>query len=225
MSSRPKSVIIYANKTSDSCPITFVSSPLSSSSILSFDSGQLLNCNIITIDSEGRGDSSELSLVSGYEANTSLSMSPVSDAGQENKTIHSVNKLKRGRPKLEIISSLIESSDDNISAIRCNICKRCFPREKSLQAHIRIHTGERPYYCDFPECGRRFAQSGQLRTHQRLHTGEKPFICKAPGKLFKFKVIIFTHIFIYMYFLKNIKVAKIVSLTQIEDVQFIPNLE
>ncbi|RWS27942.1 zinc finger: C2H2 type-like protein [Leptotrombidium deliense] len=88
---------------------------------------------------------------------------------------------RRGRPKLEAITSLIISGTVSPSPIRCNVCSRVFPREKSLQAHLRTHTGERPYICDFPGCSRKFTQSGQLRTHQRLHTGEKPFVCAFKG--------------------------------------------
>lgn len=87
------------------------------------------------------------------------------------------NLQKRGRPKLEEISSLIKEGAQSKSPIRCRFCKRAFPREKSLQAHQRIHTGERPYRCTHPGCHKSFVQSGQLRTHQRLHTGEKPFRC------------------------------------------------
>lgn len=88
---------------------------------------------------------------------------------------------RRGRPRLDAITSLIREGSSSPSSIKCNVCNRVFPREKSLQAHMRTHTGEKPYRCDFPNCCRAFAQSGQLRTHQRLHTGEKPFVCSQPG--------------------------------------------
>ena len=90
-------------------------------------------------------------------------------------------QIKRGRPRAEIINHLIIEGSSSHSSIRCEICNRVFPREKSLQAHKRIHTGEKPYLCDYPSCGKAFTQSGQLKTHQRLHTGEKPFICTVLG--------------------------------------------
>ncbi|XP_020897495.1 zinc finger protein 367 [Exaiptasia diaphana] len=87
----------------------------------------------------------------------------------------------RGRPKADIVNKLIAEGKQSCSSIRCDVCGRVFPREKSLQAHKRTHSGERPYVCDFPNCGKSFVQSGQLKTHQRLHTGEKPFLCNADG--------------------------------------------
>ncbi|XP_058119432.1 uncharacterized protein LOC131287035 [Anopheles ziemanni] len=86
---------------------------------------------------------------------------------------------KRGRPRSEALTSLMVEGSISPSAIKCRYCHRVFPREKSLQAHLRTHTGERPYHCDYPGCTRAFTQSGQLKTHQRLHTGERPFICSA----------------------------------------------
>uniref|UniRef100_A0A8B9N1P0 Zinc finger protein 367 n=1 Tax=Accipiter nisus TaxID=211598 RepID=A0A8B9N1P0_9AVES len=93
---------------------------------------------------------------------------------------------RRGRPRADTVRDLIHEGEHSSSRIRCNICNRVFPREKSLQAHKRTHTGERPYLCDYPDCGKAFVQSGQLKTHQRLHTGEKPFVCSENGCLSRF---------------------------------------
>ncbi|NWX41076.1 ZN367 protein, partial [Steatornis caripensis] len=96
------------------------------------------------------------------------------------------NGIRRGRPRADTVRDLINEGEHSSSRIRCNICNRVFPREKSLQAHKRTHTGERPYLCDYPDCGKAFVQSGQLKTHQRLHTGEKPFVCSENGCLSRF---------------------------------------
>lgn len=88
---------------------------------------------------------------------------------------------KRGRPRADVINHLILEGSSSPSEIKCKACYRVFPREKSLQAHMRTHTGEKPYKCDYPGCSRAFTQSGQLKTHQRLHAGEKPFVCPAHG--------------------------------------------
>ncbi|CAB4064393.1 Zinc finger protein 367 [Lepeophtheirus salmonis] len=101
--------------------------------------------------------------------------------GNNNNPNNTGDSGKRGRPRADVISHLILEGSSSPSGIKCRVCSRVFPREKSLQAHLRTHTGERPYNCDYPGCNRAFTQSGQLKTHQRLHAGEKPFICSSPG--------------------------------------------
>ncbi|XP_063990962.1 uncharacterized protein LOC135169684 [Diachasmimorpha longicaudata] len=88
---------------------------------------------------------------------------------------------RRGRPRADALTNLMKQGSTSPSSIKCTFCNRVFPREKSLQAHLRTHTGERPYPCDYPGCTKAFTQSGQLKTHQRLHTGEKPFLCTESG--------------------------------------------
>ncbi|KAG9486855.1 hypothetical protein GDO78_006968 [Eleutherodactylus coqui] len=107
----------------------------------------------------------------------------VNGAGEDNALR---DGIRRGRPRAETVRDLINEGEHSSSRIRCNICNRVFPREKSLQAHKRTHTGERPYLCDYPDCGKAFVQSGQLKTHQRLHTGEKPFVCSENGCMSRF---------------------------------------
>uniref|UniRef100_A0A3Q0RIQ8 C2H2-type domain-containing protein n=1 Tax=Amphilophus citrinellus TaxID=61819 RepID=A0A3Q0RIQ8_AMPCI len=66
----------------------------------------------------------------------------------------------------------------------CNYCGKCFTSSRSLETHVRVHTGERPYSC--AQCGKRFTQSGHLKTHQSVHTGERPFACEHCGKRFTY---------------------------------------
>ncbi|XP_054508708.2 zinc finger protein 367 [Agelaius phoeniceus] len=106
--------------------------------------------------------------------------------GSGGRLRHLKDGIRRGRPRADTVRDLISEGEHSSSRIRCNICNRVFPREKSLQAHKRTHTGERPYLCDYPDCGKAFVQSGQLKTHQRLHTGEKPFVCSENGCLSRF---------------------------------------
>ncbi|KAK1879730.1 Zinc finger protein 777 [Dissostichus eleginoides] len=64
----------------------------------------------------------------------------------------------------------------------CSYCGKWFTSGRSLETHVRVHTGERPYSC--AQCGKRFTQSGHLKTHQSVHTGERPFGCTHCGKRF-----------------------------------------
>ncbi|PSN52055.1 hypothetical protein C0J52_04546 [Blattella germanica] len=113
------------------------------------------------------------------EESEKMELSPSSTCSSPEFAIR--HESKRGRPRADAITNLMVEGSTSPSAIKCRFCNRVFPREKSLQAHLRTHTGERPYTCDYPGCTKAFTQSGQLKTHQRLHTGEKPFICSESG--------------------------------------------
>ena len=63
----------------------------------------------------------------------------------------------------------------------CDVCLKVLRSRSELAIHMRKHTGERPYRCDYEGCSAAFTHSCTLMTHKRLHSGEKPYKCDYEG--------------------------------------------
>uniref|UniRef100_A0A1I8NGK9 C2H2-type domain-containing protein n=1 Tax=Musca domestica TaxID=7370 RepID=A0A1I8NGK9_MUSDO len=60
-----------------------------------------------------------------------------------------------------------EEGGREVTKVKCQVCGKLYANKKSLNVHIRLHTNERPFKCDFDLCNQTFRTSGHLVAHQK----------------------------------------------------------
>ncbi|OGB83014.1 hypothetical protein A3F66_02540 [candidate division TM6 bacterium RIFCSPHIGHO2_12_FULL_32_22] len=63
----------------------------------------------------------------------------------------------------------------------CYVCDRGFLTKSHLEQHITTHTYEKPFKCGFEGCEYAAARRSTLECHERTHTGETPYKCSFEG--------------------------------------------
>ncbi|OMJ84375.1 hypothetical protein SteCoe_14527 [Stentor coeruleus] len=63
----------------------------------------------------------------------------------------------------------IESSHLGVKKFKCQICSRHLSSKQNYIDHQNIHTGAKPYLCEYPGCTLRFRQLSQYYLHKQLH--------------------------------------------------------
>lgn len=95
-------------------------------------------------------------------------------------------RVEETKPESKVRSWGEPSFCPELGAFRCPVenCGKLYAKASHVRAHLRRHSGEKPYRCTWGECAWRFARSDELARHRRSHSGDKPYGCTECTKRF-----------------------------------------
>lgn len=93
------------------------------------------------------------------------------------------------RPNSQIADAegkkVINSKGKKIHKCPYENCGKILASSSSLVVHLRVHTGERPFACDWQgdkkKCDKKFSQKGDIKRHMSIHLREKKYVCDDCG--------------------------------------------
>jgi len=63
----------------------------------------------------------------------------------------------------------METLDSTTTSNECTICGKILSSKQNLRQHMNIHTGERPFRCNFSGCSVSYKHASQLSNHKLIH--------------------------------------------------------
>ncbi|XP_062908225.1 transcription factor Sp3a isoform X1 [Mobula hypostoma] len=185
-------------------PLTVSSPQLQTATVNSFTSGIQLqqgthNSNIQIKEEEDDSESWQLASQSSTVTNVgnasvlgSSELSQVSvnlDEDGSDQQYQPGKRLRRVACTCPNCKDVLGRSSGNLGKKKQHICHfpgcgKTYGKTSHLRAHLRWHTGERPFVCNWVFCGKRFTRSDELQRHRKTHTGEKKFVCPECSKRF-----------------------------------------